>query len=203
MHHNAMRLEQWNRDLNFRFAHELGESPWSRLLMVIKSAINKGRVALEGLSTPRSLPMSLEHTLSDLKHEFSPADGVQLRIFVTGTPRELRPAVKEQLHRLGREVLINALRHSKATRVEAEVQYLPGRLRLVMRDNGCGLDPQAIKSGRENHWGLVEMRERAEDIGAQLKIWSRLGAGTEVEISVPASLALQECDQRQSYSARA
>ena len=142
MQHNVLSLEQWNRNLNLRFTHELGESPRSRFLMVIKSAINKGRVALERLATPRILPMSLEQTLSDLKDEFSPADGVQLRIFVTGTPRELRPAVREQLHRLGREVLINALRHSKATRVEAEVQYLPGRLRLVMRDNGCGLDPQ-------------------------------------------------------------
>jgi signal transduction histidine kinase len=197
MHYNVLtpRLghgfnqKQWNRDLNFRF--------------VIKSAINKGRVALEGLRTPRSMPMSLEQTLSNLMDEFSPADGVQLRIFVTGTPRELRPAVQEQLHRLGREVLINALRHSKATRIEAEVQYLPSRLRLVMRDNGCGLDPQVVQSGRENHWGLVEMRERAEDIGAQLKIWSRLGAGTEVEISVPAEVALQECERRQCDNARA
>jgi signal transduction histidine kinase len=147
--------------------------------------------------------MSLEQTLSDLKDEFSPADGVQLRIFVTGTPRELRPAVKEQLHRLGRDVLVNALRHSKATRVEAEVQYLPGRLRLVMRDNGCGLDPQRVKSGRDNQWGLMEMKERAEDIGAQLKIWSRLGAGTEVEISMPADVALQAREQLQCDSATA
>ena len=57
------------------------------------------------------------------------------------------------------------------------------RLRVVVRDNGCGMDPQVVRSNRHPHWGLLGMRERAARVGAQLRVWSRLGGGTEVEIS--------------------
>jgi signal transduction histidine kinase len=188
--------ERWNRD-------QFHENVLGRILVRMQRVIHEGRVALLGVRTPRSMSMSLERTLCNLRDEFSPASGVELRIFVTGSPRELKPAILDQLHRIGREALINALRHSQATTIEAEVQYLPGRLRLVVRDNGCGLDPQAIQSGRRTHWGLTGMRERAEDIGGQLKIRSRLGAGTEVEVSVPAEVALEEYEHQQRDSARA
>ncbi len=48
---------------------------------------------------------------------------------------------------------------------------------------------QMLHSGREGHWGISGMRERAEEIGAGLKLWSREGAGTEVELSIPARIA--------------
>jgi len=71
------------------------------------------------------------------------------------------------------------------TIVEAEVEYFQ-RLRVIVRDNGCGIDPEMLRSERGGYWGIASMRERAEGIGAQLRIWSRPSAGTEVEISVPA-----------------
>jgi signal transduction histidine kinase len=62
-------------------------------------------------------------------------------------------------------------------------------LRIVVRDDGRGIDAQVLASGVEGHWGLVGMRERAGRIGGQLKVRSRIGAGTEVELSVPARVA--------------
>jgi signal transduction histidine kinase len=58
-------------------------------------------------------------------------------------------------------------------------------LRLIVRDNGKGIDPQALQSGQHSHWGLTGMRERAASIGAEIQIWSKQGGGTEVEISAP------------------
>lgn len=84
---------------------------------------------------------------------------------------------------------MNALRHSQATRIEVEVQYLRDLLRVFVRDNGCGINPQAVPEESELHWGLRGMRERAENIGARLGIWSRTGAGTEVHVAVPVDVA--------------
>ena len=129
--------------------------------------------------------MSLEQALSGLCDELTPDGGVRFRIFVQGRPKALTPAIQEQLYLIGREAMLNALRHAQATSIEAEVEYLPRGLRLAVRDNGCGIDPQVVRSGQVSHCGLLGMRERAGNIGAKLQIWSRPGAGTEVEISVP------------------
>ena len=102
----------------------------------------------------------------------------------------MKPAVQEQVYLIAREALVNALRHSEATSIEADVEYLPGRLRVAVRDNGRGIDPEVVRSGqRDGHWGMAGMRDRAENIGARLKIRSRAAAGTDVELSVPNHIA--------------
>src|SRR5262249_1272429 len=65
------------------------------------------------------------------------------------------------------------------------------QLRILVRDDGCGIAPQVALSGRDGHWGLTGMRERAERIGARLKLRSRVSNGTEVELSVPSYVAFQ------------
>ena len=76
-----------------------------------------------------------------------------------------------------------------ATKIEAEITYGERLLRLRIRDDGKGIDPKLLDAGRDGHWGLPGMRERAEQIGARLDIWSEVGAGTEVELSIPGSVA--------------
>jgi signal transduction histidine kinase len=46
-----------------------------------------------------------------------------------------------------------------------------------------------VNTGRDGHWGLQGMRERAQHIGAQLEIWTEAGAGTEVDLSIPGTIA--------------
>jgi nitrate/nitrite-specific signal transduction histidine kinase len=65
------------------------------------------------------------------------------------------------------------------------------RFRIVVRDDGCGIDPQVLQAGRDGHWGLAGMRERAERVGARLRVWNRAAAGTEVALSVPNSIAFE------------
>jgi len=156
----------------------------SRALRLMHRGIEEGRAALQELRSSANASLSLEEALYGLWDELTP-EGVQFRILVEGQPKALNPAIQEQIYMIGREAVLNALRHSGAAAIEAEVEYSPRRLRVVVRDNGCGIDPQVVRSGRDLHWGLVGMRERAGSVGAQLRIWSRPGAGTEVEISVP------------------
>jgi signal transduction histidine kinase len=156
----------------------------SRALRLMYRVINEGRVTLQELRSSTSASPSLEQALHGLWDELTPG-GVQFRILVEGQPKALKPAIQEQIYLIGREAVLNALRHSGAAAIEVQVEYSPRRLRMVVRDNGCGIDPQTLRSGRDLHWGLQGMRERAGTVGAQLRIWSRLGAGTEVEISAP------------------
>jgi signal transduction histidine kinase len=165
-----------------------GKPSLSRVLCLMRRVIDEGRDVLQGLRSSAVASMNLEHSLSLLRDEFMPGGNVQFRIFVKGQPSALKPAIQEQVYLIGREALVNALRHSQATSIEAEVEYFRRRLRVVVRDNGCGIDPQVVRSGRHTHWGLQGMRERAGSIGARLTIWSRLGSGTEVEICVPRCL---------------
>jgi signal transduction histidine kinase len=86
---------------------------------------------------------------------------------------------------------MNAFRHAQARLIELELEYGLKQLRILIRDDGQGVDPKLLRSGREGHWGIAGMRERAEVIGAKLRLWSRPGAGTEVELSVPAKIAYE------------
>jgi signal transduction histidine kinase len=164
-----------------------------RVLLLIQRTIDEGRDALQDLRSSAIVSMTLEQALTGLQEELPPGCGARLRIFVKGEPKLLNPAVQEQIYQIGREAVVNAWRHSEATDIAAEVEYLPRRLRLVVRDNGRGIDPQIVRSGKIAHWGLTGMRERAEAIRAQFKIWSRPGAGTEVEISVPSDMVAEAC----------
>jgi signal transduction histidine kinase len=146
-----------------------------------------------GLRSSAGESVTLEEALSGIREEFAPLRGVRVRIFVIGQPKPLNPAVREQVYQIGREALVNAMRHSEATNIEAEVEYSPRRVRVVVRDNGCGIDPRMLQSGRAAHWGLLRMREWAGNISAQLRIRSRPGMGTEVEISVPCHAVAAAC----------
>jgi signal transduction histidine kinase len=97
-------------------------------------------------------------------------------------------AVHAEVYSIGREALVNAFRHSGATHIEVELEYSASQMRMVVRDDGCGIDPQVLEHDRIGHWGLTGMRERAERIGAKLKIFRRAERGTEVELDVPREL---------------
>ena len=149
----------------------------------MRRVINEARDSILGVRSSSMASIPLEHSFSCLRDEFAADGAVRFRVFVTGQPKGLKPEVHEQIYLIGREALINAFRHSQATRIEAEVQYLRRRLRIVVRDNGRGMDPRTVQTGRHAHWGLLGMRERAAGIGAQVRIWSS-GSGTEVELSI-------------------
>jgi signal transduction histidine kinase len=167
-----------------------------RALCLVRRAIDEGRAALRGLQTASPAPSSLEQALSNLLSEITTGRGVRLRILVQGTPRALNPTIQEQLLLIGREAVMNALRHSGATKIEVEVRYVRNILRLFVRDNGCGINPEAAQKESDSHWGLRGMLARAESIGARFGIWSRAGAGTEVRVAFRIEVAKQTTHDR-------
>ena len=85
----------------------------------MQHVIDEARHVLLGLRSSAMESMSLDQALSSLRDEFAPGGGVQFRVCVTGQPKSLRPAIQEQIYLIGREALINALRHSEASSIEA------------------------------------------------------------------------------------
>jgi signal transduction histidine kinase len=111
-------------------------------------------------------------------------------VTLEGERRDLSPTLQDEVYRIAREVLRNAFRHARAREIEAEIRYDDRVLRLRIRDDGKGIDPRVLEEGgRTGHWGLPGIRERTKRIGARVDIWSEAGAGTEVELTVPASVA--------------
>jgi signal transduction histidine kinase/ligand-binding sensor domain-containing protein len=162
-----------------------------RVLELMRQVTDEGRGALQGLRSSEKEGLSLEESFSRVRQELATDEKTGYRVIVHGVTRPLRPVIRDEAYRIGREALVNAFLHAQANSVELEVEYTGRFLRLVVRDDGCGVDPQVMDLGREGHWGLIGMRERSERVGATFKLRSRLGAGTEVEFRVPAVLAFE------------
>jgi len=158
--------------------------------------IEEGRNAVRGLRASQSDVDDLEQAFSRIRDELGVAKERAFRVIGEGPPRPLHPMIRDEVYRIGREALINAFRHSEATHIEVGVERERHRLRVVVRDDGIGMDAEVARAGRDGHWGLSGMRERSERIGGRLRVWSRPGAGTEVELSVPGHVAFPSASSR-------
>ena len=166
----------------------------------LDSALDRGdQVIAEGRSTVEDLRHSslrdsdIVQALTTLGQELERSNNgasADLRVLVEGNPRELDPLLRDEVYRIAREALRNAFQHARAGNIEAQVTYDDARFSLSVRDDGAGIDPKVFEKGaRSGHWGLPGMRERAAEFGGQLHVWSESGAGTEIELTIPAPIA--------------
>jgi len=156
-------------------------------------AIAEGRGAVQGLRSSMGVGGDLGEALNALGAEFESSPGAGLpsyRVIVQGKPRTVAAVARDEIYRIAREAFRNAVRHSRANKIEAELDYGDVALRLRVRDDGIGIGRDVLSEGkRAGHWGLPGMRERAEGLKGRLAVWSESGAGTEIEITIPASVA--------------
>jgi signal transduction histidine kinase len=150
-----------------------------------------GRLSIRRLGSRHQHDPSLGLAFAGVPVELGLPSTVGFRVVVEGRQRELNPLLRSEVHRIVQEAIVNAYRHSGAKEVVAEIAFLPTELRIAVRDNGCGIDPRRLQWRRNGHWGLLGMRERADCIGARLRVWSRTPFGTEVELRVPGTIAFE------------
>jgi signal transduction histidine kinase/ligand-binding sensor domain-containing protein len=151
-------------------------------------AIAEGRDSIHDLRSSTIVGNDLAAAVAAIGDEMASADSATFRLVVEGSPRELHPILRDEIYRIAREAVRNAFLHAQAGRIEAEITYGDRLLRLRVRDDGRGMDPAMLEEGRPGHYGLPGMRERASRIGAQLNVWSAIGAGTEVELILPGAI---------------
>jgi signal transduction histidine kinase/ligand-binding sensor domain-containing protein len=159
--------------------------PLDEVLSLAQETLVDARKAVWDLRTPGesdgAFPSVLEHAAR------LTVSGAELPVVwsVSGRPRALGARAEGVLLKVCQEALANAVKHASAHRVWVALTYERRRARLTVRDDGCGfvVDP----SGRSyaGHWGLLGMRERAEQINGRLRVASVEGTGTEVSLTVP------------------
>jgi signal transduction histidine kinase len=137
--------------------------------------------------------LDLAKALAAEVERFSELHPALCRVSVQGNSRDLHPMVREEGFLIAREALGNAFRHAGAAAIEIEIAYGERALDLRIRDDGQGINTTVLEAGgRPGHFGLLGMRERATKLGAHLVVWSKPGAGTEIELRVPAGVAYRK-----------
>jgi signal transduction histidine kinase len=163
-----------------------------------EEGIAEGRDAIRDLRPEPAAQRDLPELLKDAGRELATAheqNGLAptYRVFVEGKQQDLSPMLQDEVCRISREVIRNAFTHAAASLIEVEIRYDHDQLRVRVRDDGKGIDPKILEdSGRPGHWGISGMRERAQRIGARLDFWSEMGAGTEVQLTVPGAMAYKK-----------
>jgi signal transduction histidine kinase len=157
-------------------------------------AITEGRDTVQGLRASTVQTNDLAQAINTLGEELATERGnsgtPEFRVTVEGESRNLHPILRDEIYRIAGEALQNAFHHAEAGRIEVEVRYDAQQFRLRVRDDGKGIDQAVLlRQGGEGHYGLPGMRERAKLAGADLAVWSEVGAGTEVELRLPAATA--------------
>jgi signal transduction histidine kinase/ligand-binding sensor domain-containing protein len=183
----------------------------SEAMQALDVALERGDKAItEGRDTVADLRESIVsdgeigQALTALGEELAGQSGSgnvpSVRVVVKGKQRELNPLLRDEIYRIAREALRNAFRHASAQKIEAEITYGDAEFVLHVRDDGNGIDPEVANRGaRAGHWGLPGMRERAKSFDGKLEVWSERGAGTEIELIVPASVAYGKSEARRRF----
>ncbi len=176
-------------------------------LMGTERAITESQDAIENLRETKTAGDDLAQGIKEMGEDLAASrhsddDSPTFGLTVEGRQRALTSTTRDEIYRIVREVLRNAFRHAQARRIEVEILYGEDQLRLRVRDDGKGMDPKVLKEGRRpGHWGLPGVRERAQQIGAKLDVWSEAGAGTEVQLVVAASVAYRRMSGRSAFKA--
>jgi signal transduction histidine kinase len=167
-----------------------------------RGAITEGRDAIQWLRSSASLTNDLAQAIGKAGEELAADPNTpEFDLQVVGTSRELVPIVRDEIYRISCEAVRNAFHHAGARRIEVEIQYDSRRLRLRVRDDGKGIDPEVLSAGRRaGHHGLPGMHERARLAGGKLTVWSELDSGAEIELTIPASVAYAKSRQRSMVS---
>jgi signal transduction histidine kinase/ligand-binding sensor domain-containing protein len=155
-----------------------------RLSAWLDRASREGRAALESLRVSTIGAKSLVAALRSIAEECSTQHPMELLVAEIGEPRNMNPALRDEVYLIGYEAVRNAYNHSRGRHITITLTY-DRNLTLRIRDDGCGMHETILRSGREGHFGLMGIRERALRIGATLTISSSAETGTEVFLLVP------------------
>ena len=128
---------------------------------------------------------SLAEGLRRVADSWNQSGALQVEIRIAGTPRSLAPRLENHLLGIGTEAMTNAVKHGRANAIQVELDFRSAEVALRVKDNGTGFDPQHQLELSSGCFGLIGMRERAREVGGQIRILSEPGRGTEIFVAAP------------------
>jgi signal transduction histidine kinase len=189
------RLQSWDQDSRLP---QVKREEIAAVVEEARSIIVASRVRILSLRA-RTAPVNLSDGLREILREHSGRDVPVLGIRTSGHARSLTWNAFEQLDAIGREAIRNVFQHACASNVRVIFRYGFWSFRMVVEDDGRGIDPEILDhGGRRNHFGMVGMRERAQQLRGRIRFESNGSAGTRVAVTIPAAVAY---DTRLSRSA--
>lgn len=162
----------WERD------PEAGKGKLDELRLLTRGALAEMRTLLLELRPSSLIEMDLADLLRHLSNAFTGRTRTPLALNLDGLA-DPPIKVKEVIYRVAQESLNNISKHAEASQVFIDLRRSEDQIQLEIRDNGRGFNPQ---SASPESLGLGIMRERAESIGAQFQIQTKIGKGTRVEL---------------------
>ena len=156
----------------------------------LAQATEEGRAALQSLRASTTEKNDLAEAFRRAVDECGRASNAEISFSVNGDAREMHPVVRDEVYRIGYEALRNACAHSGADRLEVTLEYAHD-LMLRISDNGVGIESEVIEQGKEGHFGLRGMRERADRIGSKFNLDSSANSGTTITLVVPGRIAFR------------
>jgi signal transduction histidine kinase len=158
-----------------------------QLSVCLAQALQEGRSALNSLRTTTTQTNDLAEGLRRVTEDGLIPSSMAVTFSVVGDAREMHPIVRDEIYRIGYEAIRNACTHSGASQLEVELRYA-NDLALRVSDNGIGIDPITADRGKDGHFGLQGMRERASRIGGKLTLGSSSSSGAEISLIVPGGI---------------
>ena len=162
-----------------------------KLSLWLGQAAQEGRAALNSLRATTTHTNDLADALRRVTEDGLMPKSMAVTFSVVGDAREMHPIVRDEIYRVGYEAIHNACAHSGASQLEVELRYAHD-LALRVTDNGTGVDPAIADRGKDGHFGLQGMRERAARIGGKLTLGSSSNTGTEIKLIVPGGIVFRK-----------
>jgi signal transduction histidine kinase len=164
---------------------EIG-SVLDRIKLQVEEALRDARRTVFTLNTPSLEEQPLSIALKKLVESMAPGPGIGLRFEVHGSPRPLDPSVATACLRIAQEAAGNALKHANASDILVTADFLEDNVTICVIDNGKGFNiERSSEPGRQSGFGLRNMRQRAEEINANLLLESG-PSGTTVTLQISA-----------------
>ncbi|ABF42749.1 putative signal transduction histidine kinase [Candidatus Koribacter versatilis Ellin345] len=170
-----------------------------RVLEWLDKAIHEGRAALHSLRSSTVMGNDLAEAFQRATEDCRLQGINEVSFVAEGISTEMHPIIRDEIYRIGYEAIRNACQHSEAGRLQVRLSY-GADLALRVSDNGKGIEPKIVTLGKDGHYGLQGMRERAQRIGAKLLIESLPTSGTTLELIVPGHVVFQ--NPRSTWSSR-
>ena len=162
-----------------------------KLSLWLAKATQEGRAALNSLRATTTQTNDLADALRRVTEDGLMPRSMAVTFSVVGDAREMHPIVRDEIYRVGYEAIHNACTHSGASQLEVELRYAHD-LALRVTDNGTGVDPAIADRGKDGHFGLQGMRERAARIEGKLTLESSSNSGTEIKLIVPGGIVFRK-----------
>jgi signal transduction histidine kinase len=184
----AINIQLGAVEAQFRLSPQIAFQQLDLARNMARHSLSEARRSVWDLRSHLLENSNLATALKEMATPLAANTAIEIAIQSFGTPEKLPALTEHNLLRIAQEALANAFKHSGAKKIVVRLDYEADQVRLAIRDDGAGFAIKTAGTANGGHFGLLNMRERAEQIGARFSLVSQPGTGTEITLVVAAGV---------------